>query len=66
MENHRLDWNQKLTVDWLWPWRAAIDAAPDLGPGRRSGEGSASLSPFLAKELAGKIEPERQADLVDF
>ena len=49
-----------------WPWHADVPALFDPGPGSRSGEGSASLLPFLATSLAGKLEPERRADLFDF
>lgn len=47
-----------------WPrhWRAAVTATFDPGPGRRSGEGTATIVPFLVKTLAGKIGPVSPSD----
>jgi hypothetical protein len=57
-----IDWSHTLLgplAKWPWHWRAAVTATFDPGPGRRSGEGTATIVPFLVKSLAAKVAPER-------
>ena len=41
-----------------WYWQLGRAAAFDAGPGKRSGEGSLTVRPFLVKALAGKRRPD--------
>jgi hypothetical protein len=43
---------------WPWRWPLAVPPVFDPGPGRRSGEGSVTVRPYVLKLLAGKLRPE--------
>lgn len=55
------DWSKTLLgppAKWPWYWRVAVTAAFDPGPGRRSGDGTVTILPFLVKSLAVKTLPD--------
>lgn len=59
------DWSKTLLgplEKWPRHWREALTGATDPGPGRRSGQGTATIVPFLVLALASKVEPGEQPD----